>query len=215
MRISLQIPDELHDTYVTRAKTRKRGVAGLMADELRALYPLDLAIDRVVVIDPETRRRIEALLGGGHILDATDLADKLEKLLSINVGGFSLDFTPTQRRELGDLAARNGWTAEELTRATVKSLEEQFFVNAYDESSKHSEELRTALATVEDEPPLITVTVPKARAMGPTMPLSPATVEVLEEPVPPEPDETSTPPMPRPDIPRRTLIDIIKGRKKS
>ena len=143
-RVTLQLPDDLYDLYASRAKARSRHIDRLIVDELKAIQHFDVSSDRVVVIDPETRQRIETLLGEGHVMGAEDLANKLERLLDIKVGGISLSFTPSQRHELKELAARNGFKVQDLIRATVKSMEELFFTNAYDEASKHSEEQRVA-----------------------------------------------------------------------
>lgn len=152
-RVTIQLSDEIHELYESRAQDRKRRIDRLIADELKAIQHLDVANDRVIVIDPKNRQRIETLLGEGHVLSAADLADKLERLLSIRFGGIDMDFTPAQRQELVELAERNGFEPEDLFRATVRSMEELFFGNAYDEAARRSEERRSALPPEPPPPP--------------------------------------------------------------
>ena len=196
MRVNLQLPDELYDTYASRANERNRRVDRLLADELKKIYPLDLARDRVIVIDPANRQRIESLLGEGHLTGATDLADKLERLLGISVGGIALDFTPSQRHELSELAARNGFTPEELVRSTVKSMEELFFNHAYDVASQNSEELKELPSPSPPEPAADLV---DASALGdvdvptPASVLAGAPTESSAATDPPDPSPNSAP----------------------
>ena len=181
-RITLQLPDDLYDSYLARAKSKKRGVAGLMAAELQALHPLDLSRDRIVVIDPENRQRLESLLGGGHLQTASDLTNKISDLLTIDVGGFSLDFTPAERHELAELASRNGFTAEQLTRATVGSMKEQFFNCAYAEGSKRSEENRVGAATEAEVVEMYSTPPSPPKPEPPKVPIPTITQGLTNEP---------------------------------
>jgi len=151
-RVMIQLTDELFDLYLSRAKTRKTTVPRLLIDELKAIKHLDVSNDRVIVIDPQNRQRLETLLGEGHIQSAADLTDRLERLLSIRIGGIDLDFTPSQRHELVELAARNSCTPEVLFRSTVKAMEELFFSHAYDQASKISETQRNGDQTSDQTP---------------------------------------------------------------
>lgn len=203
-RITLQLPDKIYDAYVSRADHRNnRRVDRLMADELKAIFPLDVANDRAVIIDPIIRQRIESLLGR-HVMGPIDLAEQLDNLFAIKVGGISIDFTPSQRHELKELADRNGFTVEDLVKSTVKSMEDLFFSHAYDVASVNSEKLRTAtspeaevvhaggLKPGDPEPAIVQTNVQVATAATPEPELEPVLVGATSLPAetpakPPEP----------------------------
>ena len=151
-RVTIQLTDDLQDLYESRAKVRKTTALRLIVLDLDAVKHFDVSNDRFIVIDPQNRQRLEILLGEGHIQSAADLTDRLERLLSIRIGGIDLDFTPSQRHELVELAARNSCTPEVLFRSTVKSMEELFFSHAYDQASKISEEQRNGDQTLDQTP---------------------------------------------------------------
>jgi hypothetical protein len=131
MKITVQIADELYDHYLGQSEAmQQRGATvsaeELMADRLERFKAVDPG-DRVVVIDPKSRQKLEGLLSGGSLMDADDLIRKVEGAMSIRIGDIRLDFTPGQMKEMAHLARRNGRALEEVVKDTVARMESLFF----------------------------------------------------------------------------------------
>lgn len=83
--------------------------------------------DRVVVMGPELRERLEQILGMGHILSGEDLLQKVQGLASLKIGGVAVDFSPRQWEELATRAEKSGRTVEEVVADVVKRMAGDFF----------------------------------------------------------------------------------------
>lgn len=90
----------------------------------------DLPVDgRYVVVHGADLELLESILQGGSVLNGHDLAQKVDRVTGIKIGGIRLEFTPGQVEEIVARAARLGLTPEELTRRVVGKMEELFFTH--------------------------------------------------------------------------------------
>lgn len=108
----IEIPDELYKTYVEACEgssLRAQEVIRLRLEKLRGI-PRG---SRFLVVEDELRRRIEASLGGGHLKDAKDLAERVEKLARVEFEGMKVNLTPTQMEALKRRAEGNRRTLQD------------------------------------------------------------------------------------------------------
>lgn len=109
-----------------------------------AAQPVELYVSRLLRqqeqltrgLPPNTRflllygsiiEKLEAILGGGSILNTADLLKKVERLAGISFLHIRLPFTPGQLEQLAEKAARNSLTVEQLAERTAPRMYEQFF----------------------------------------------------------------------------------------
>lgn len=132
MKFRMQTEDQTYEAYERmaeelQAQAGKSATAEeLMAHQLerfRSVHPAD----RVVLVDPRNRDRLEQILSGGTLRDAEDLVAKVQKLASLEIGEIRVDWTPGQLRELQEYARRNRKTLQEVVKATVERMGAQFF----------------------------------------------------------------------------------------
>lgn len=119
-------PDTLEQLQA-RAEAQRRALelsaAMLLRDALR-LLPVQ---GRAVVVSGEILERLESILGGGSLLNAEDLRQKVERLAGVSFLHCRLPFTPNQLEALAEKAARNSLSVEELVNRTAPRMYEQFF----------------------------------------------------------------------------------------
>lgn len=119
-------PDTL-ERLQARAEAQRRALelsaAMLLRDALR-LLPVQ---GRAVVVSGEILERLESILGGGSLLNAEDLRQKVERLAGVSFLHCRLPFTPNQLEALAEKAARNSLSVEELVNRTAPRMYEQFF----------------------------------------------------------------------------------------
>ncbi len=82
---------------------------------------------RVVVVGGDLLEELEAILGGGSLLNGPDLLKKVRRLAGISFLHVRLPFTPNQMEALEDKAARQGFSVEQLVNRTAPRIYEQFF----------------------------------------------------------------------------------------
>lgn len=82
---------------------------------------------RVLSLGSEDLHALEAILGGGSVLNPQDLQQKVERLAGISFLHVRLPFTPNQLEALADKAQRQGLTVEQLVNRTAPRIYEQFF----------------------------------------------------------------------------------------
>jgi hypothetical protein len=129
MKITLQLADELYDTYAEAARalaprsvSAEEAMIGIL-EKFKGVQPQA----RTIVVTGKAREELEELLGGGQIRDPEDLVSKVEGLVHIEIEGVRLNFTAGQKQELSIYASKNGISVEEAVRRTVKSMQGQFF----------------------------------------------------------------------------------------
>lgn len=132
MKIQLQVSEETWEAYSSHAD-RIHGLTGqtvspesLMADQLGRFAHV-IPSDRIVVLEPTTRQRLEEILQGGGLVNAHDLLSKVQRLADLQIGEIRIDFTPGQWEELKNLARRNSRQLVEVVEATVRGMESIFF----------------------------------------------------------------------------------------
>lgn len=126
MKVSLQFPDDVYDSFLSQAEELQRLGQSVSPEEVivdrlvrfRHVSPSD----RVVVIDPKTRNRLEVVLSGGSLMDAADLLKKVEALADVRIGEVRLEFTPPEIKQIKRWADRNGRTAESVLKEVVDRL---------------------------------------------------------------------------------------------
>lgn len=99
-------------------------VAARLLAQATRLFP---AGGRIVVLSGDALQEVESLLGGGSILNGTDLQRKVARLAGISFLHIRLPFTPGQLEMLAEKAARQGLTVEQLAERTAPRMYEQFF----------------------------------------------------------------------------------------
>lgn len=129
VRVTVDLPVSLARRLERHGIERHGGEPGARLYELAQLFADVPAApsDRVTVIGPELRERLEQLLGMGHILNGEDLLQKVQGLASLKIGGVSVDFSPKQWEELTTRAEKQGRTVEETVADVVKRMSGDFF----------------------------------------------------------------------------------------
>jgi len=98
--------------------------AGLMLAASLVSLPAE---GRYTVLGGPDLLALEDLLGGGSILNATDLRQKVERLAGISFQHVRLQFTPGQLEQLLERATRQGKSVEQLVEQMAPRIHEQFF----------------------------------------------------------------------------------------
>jgi len=132
MKLQLQVSEQTWEAYCDHAD-RIHGLTNqtvspesLMADQLQRFAHV-IPSDRIVVLEPASRARLEEILQGGGLADAKDLVAKVQNLASLEIGKVVVDFSPAQWEELRNLARRNAKTVQDVAEATVRGMESIFF----------------------------------------------------------------------------------------
>lgn len=125
MKLTLQVPDELYETYAAAANSDVPSeVAAFMLARLDHFQWANA--EGYLHLDPATRVRLEELMAG-PLPTVDKLIERVSALASITLGGIRLDFSPGQLAEIARRAKRNGESVEVLTRRIVKTMESLFF----------------------------------------------------------------------------------------
>ncbi|MGH7418837.1 MAG: hypothetical protein ACREKB_13785 [Candidatus Rokuibacteriota bacterium] len=125
--LRVRVTDDTLERLQARADEGRRDLEltaqQLLALAVRALPPSG----RVVCVGGEGLQTLEAILGGGSILNQDDLLKKVERLAGISFLHCRLPFTPNQLEALAEKAARNSLTVEQLVERTAPRIYEHFF----------------------------------------------------------------------------------------
>jgi hypothetical protein len=128
--VTLNLPSPLltllEDRATLTGKSTEVVAAQLLqfiVQELRDLPPGT----RLLSLSGPTIEALEQILGGGSLLNAADLQKKVERLAGISFLHCRLPFTPNQLEQLGERAARQGMTVEQLVNRTAPRIYEHFF----------------------------------------------------------------------------------------
>lgn len=132
MKLQIQIPESTWEAYAIHAEkihgltNQTVSPEALMADQL-ARFAHVIPSDRIIVLEPASRARLEEILQGGGLADAKDLVAKVQNLASLEIGNVRVDFTPGQWEELRNLARRNARQLSDVVEATVRGMDSIFF----------------------------------------------------------------------------------------
>lgn len=131
MKFTLQTTDDLHDHYREQAEEMQRRGQATTAEELMAdrldRFKAVTPGDRIIVIDPKSRQRLETILSGGSLLSAEDLVSKIERLSGLAIGEIRLDFTTAETRQISNWARRQGRQPESVLKDIVDKIKLNIF----------------------------------------------------------------------------------------
>lgn len=128
MKLTLQIPDELYECYAShleKALAGKATIEDVLAHQLEKFKDVSPS-DRVVVVLPPDRSRLEALLGGGSLVTSRDLAEKVQRLADIQIGEVRVDFSPGELQNIRTYATKNRKPIQQAISDVVHGMKEQF-----------------------------------------------------------------------------------------
>lgn len=125
--VRLTLPDDTLDRVMDAANAHQCTVE-TAAERILARAVKDLPLTgRAVVLSGEELARVETILGSGSVLNAQDLAQKIDRLAGVGFEHVRIQFTPGQLEDLARRAASNGITPRELIERTAPRIYEQFF----------------------------------------------------------------------------------------
>lgn len=125
--LRIQVDEETLHLLQRRADDSRKDLeltTGRLVQSAARLLPLQ---GRMVGLSGAHLERLEAILGGGSVLNPDDLVQKVERLAGISFLHQRLPFTPNQLELLAEKAARNGLSVEQLVDRTAPRIYEQFF----------------------------------------------------------------------------------------
>ena len=82
---------------------------------------------KVVMLSQADCEALEAILGGGSVLNGKDLVQKVSRLAGISFEHIRLQFTPGQLDEVVRKADSSGITVDQLIERMAPRIMEQFF----------------------------------------------------------------------------------------
>jgi hypothetical protein len=131
VRTLIDIPEEVYAAYAAQASSLAAAGGSASPQELMSAqlarfsaYP---ASNHVLVVDSESRGKLDLILQGGMLRDAQDLVEKVTKLADIQIGGIAVHWTPGQLRQIKTYASRNRITVEEAIKRVVFQMSGQFW----------------------------------------------------------------------------------------
>jgi len=132
-RAQLDLDAELYDHYSAQATKLNAGSRNghvspetLMVAQLLRFAHVPPG-ERVLVVDGESRDKLEHILSGGALRDGADLYEKVQRLADVQIAGIRCEFTPAQLSQLKRYATRNLISPEEALKRVVRQMESNFF----------------------------------------------------------------------------------------
>lgn len=125
MKITVQLDDAVGEHYESRLRPNQT-LEQVLAVQLTRFQEVDPR-DRVLILSPDDRRRLEELTTRLPLLSVTDLIKRVGDLAELSLGQIRFRFTPTQYRELKHRAERWRMTPKDYAEKVVKLIEGQFF----------------------------------------------------------------------------------------
>lgn len=133
MKLTLSLPDDLYEHYLKKHCRGNPAKLPSLALSILQRFKEVREEDRVLIVMPEDRGRLEALLPanpGPSIPSASDLVRRVEMLASMQIGEVKIPFTPNQLEELKRRAERNGKSLQEYSEDTAMRIGSLFFDGA-------------------------------------------------------------------------------------
>jgi hypothetical protein len=125
MKITIQLDDVVAELYESRLRPNQT-LEQILAVQLARFQEVDPR-DRILIIIPSDRRRLEELTTRMPLLSVTDLIKRISDLAELSIGQIRFRFTPTQWRELKHRAERWRMQPRAYAEKVVKQIEAQFF----------------------------------------------------------------------------------------
>lgn len=125
MKVTIQIEDEVGELYESRLRP-KQTLEKILAVQLKRFQHVDPR-DRVLILGPETRRRIEEVTTRLPLQSTDDLVKRISELAELSIGQIRFRFTPPQWRELKHRADRWRMPVAKYAERVVRQIEAQFF----------------------------------------------------------------------------------------
>lgn len=125
--LRILVADDTLPHLQARADATRQTLEDATGHLVKLAAPIFPVSGRVLVLGAEELHQLEAILGGGSVLNPQDLQKKVERLAGISFLHVRLPFTPNQLEALAEKAARQGFTVEQLVNRTAPRIYEQFF----------------------------------------------------------------------------------------
>lgn len=122
----LTLADDTALTYQEEAAARKLPLEAVLAERLEHATALDPR-GRVLIIEPRSRERLEASLGGLPLLSTEDLISKVQRLARLKFGDHVIEITPGQMEELTWRAHKMGKPIAVMIEEAARVFGETFF----------------------------------------------------------------------------------------
>jgi hypothetical protein len=127
--LRLQLDDRTLTALQARADATRHDLEQVASQVLASAVALLPLAGRAVVLSGDPLEQLESQLGGGSILNAADLEQKVARLASISFAHVRLPFTPGHLEEIASRAERLGITPEQLIERTAQKMYELFFTH--------------------------------------------------------------------------------------
>lgn len=127
MKLEIQIDDDVYRAYQREAGRRKLGVPALLAEQLARFQDFNTR-DRIVVVGPEIREKLEELFNR-QISTPELLLELVERVAALKIGEVRIPATPQQLEELKRQAEREEKSFEEIARARFEEVAKGYFQN--------------------------------------------------------------------------------------
>lgn len=125
MKLEIQVDDDVFKAYQREAGRRKISPAALMAEQL-ARFQSYSTVDRVVVVGPEARERLEQIFAR-QLQDDKALVGLVERLAELRIGSVRVEATPAQLEELKRLADKEKRPFKEVAEERYAQVARGYF----------------------------------------------------------------------------------------
>ncbi len=125
MKITIQIADEIAERY--QARVRPTQSLEQLASIQLARFSLVSPHDRILIVMPEERARLEELTTRLPLSSTTELIRRVAELAEVSLGRIRFRWTPRQYEQLKERAERWRVTPAEYAEKIVRQIEEGFF----------------------------------------------------------------------------------------
>lgn len=135
MKLQIQIPDEVYETYAREAGRARRAPAALIQEVIEKFASCNPA-DRYLVVGPKLRERLEEIYHR-QLNSQDDLLEAAERQAAIFLGTLRIDASPQQLEESARLAEAQGKTLEQYLLERYKEVSRFFFNASVELDVKH------------------------------------------------------------------------------
>jgi hypothetical protein len=125
VKLTLYLDDDLAEQYQAHCRPGQalEQILQIQLKRFASVAPKD----RVVLILPPERVRLEEFTNRLPLASAEDLVRRVEALAGLSIGHIRFRWTPSQFRQLQAMAERWRMTPAQYAERIVRQIEEQFF----------------------------------------------------------------------------------------